>query len=106
VKNNIVAISIFSLGICIVFGCWLLSNSLRDNKSSQPIKNPPHQLLTQSEVAKYLGISVRKIQELTEYPDGSGYTSILPHVKVDNTNYYPKKALDKWLQNVELTTVP
>jgi subtilase family serine protease len=107
-KNYVVALSIFCLALSIVIGSWFISNSLRDSiKGSQPTNSYAHQLLTQTEVAKYLGISIKKVQELTEYFKGDGvYTNILPHVKIDNINYYPKTAIDKWLLSLEGTIAP
>lgn len=106
-KNNLVALSIFCFAVCFVIGSLLISNSL-SNKSTQPIKQTVQpQLLTQSEIADYLGISIIEVQKLTEIPDGqNSYISEIPHIKIENTVYYPKKAIDRWLLNVELTVVP
>ncbi|WP_256941418.1 hypothetical protein [Bacillus sp. EAC] len=42
------------------------------------------QLLTQSELGKYLGLSKIEILKLTELRDGeNSYTSELPHIKID-----------------------
>src|SRR5689334_13686813 len=99
-KNYIISLSIFCLAVGLVIGSWLISDSLRDQKSSKIIKETQHQLLTKSEVAKYLGISEEEIQKLTEIPDGqNSFTSVIPHIKIDTTKYYPKKAIDKWLLN-------
>lgn len=107
-KNTFLSLSIFSVAIAFVIGSWLLANSLSGEKTNQ-IKQSQvqHQLLTKSEVAAYLGISVEEVQKLTEVPEGEGVTSsYIPHIKIEKTNYYPKKAIDKWLLNTELITVP
>jgi len=105
-KNNLLAVSIFLLGICIVLGCWIIPNNI----SPKPEVTKPtvqHQLLTQSELGKYLGLSKMEIQKLTELRDGeNSYTSELPHIKIGSKYYYPKPAIDKWLLSVELTTIP
>lgn len=104
-KNNLVALSLFCFAVCFVIGSWLISNSLSD-KIHQP-KQTEHQLLTQKEVAKYLGLTTKEVQKLTEIPEGQGtYRSEIPHIKIDETNYYPKKAIDNWLLTTELTIVP
>lgn len=106
-KNNLVALSIFCLAICFVIGSWFISNGLK-NKEEQTMKQPSqHQLLTQPEVAHYLGISIEEVQMLTEVPNGqNSYTSEIPHIKIENAIYYPKKAIDRWMANLELTVVP
>ncbi|MGG1680345.1 helix-turn-helix domain-containing protein [Neobacillus sp. NRS-1170] len=104
-KNNLIALSIFCFAVCFVIGCWLISDSLSGKKANK-IKETQHQLLTKSEVANYLGISPEEVQKLTEISNGEdSFTSEIPHIKIDKTDYYPKTAIDKWLQNVELTVV-
>lgn len=104
-KNNLVSLSIFSLAVCFVIGCWLISDSLSAKKNYNT-KETQHQLLTKSEVAKYLGISPEEVQKLTEIPNGeNSFTSEIPHIKIDKTDYYPKKAIDKWLLDTELIVI-
>ena len=106
-KNNLVAFSIFFLGVCFVIGSYLISNAINRQPKSTKISNAQHQLLTQSELARYLGLSEEEIQQLTEYPTGEGgFTSEIPHIKSGNTFYYPKSAIDQWLLKVQLTIVP
>lgn len=106
-KNNLIACSIFCLAICIVLSSWLLSTSLRYESPKPTSQTIQHQLFTQQEVAVYLGISMVEVQKITEIPNGqNSYTSEIPHIKIDNNVYYPKKAIDRWLQNIELTVVP
>lgn len=105
-KNNIVAISIFCLGVCIVIGSWMISNGLSVKPNIYTKQAVNHQLLTQSELIRYLGLSKEEVQKLTELPDADGYTSELPHIKIGTKLYYPKAAIDKWLLNVDLTTIP
>jgi len=108
-KNNLLALSIFGLGLCFVLGCWLISDSLRDKETDSNVETE-HPLLTKSEVADYLGISEAEVQKLTnlynEYDVEGSYTIELPHIKIDKSYYYPKMAIDTWLLSVELPTVP
>ncbi|WP_160726219.1 helix-turn-helix domain-containing protein [Bacillus sp. USDA818B3_A] len=105
-KNHLVSLSIFSLAVCLVIGCWLISDSLSGKKNDHK-KETQQRLLTKSEVAKYLGISPVEVQKLTEINNGdNSFTSKIPHIKIDQTDYYPKKAIDKWLLNTELIVVP
>jgi len=106
-KNNLVALSIFFLGVCIVIGSWIIPKGFNVQPNDSTIQAVQHQLLTQSELVNYLGLSKDEIQKLTELPDGDdSYTSELPHIKIGSKIYYPKSAIDKWLLNVELTTIP
>jgi hypothetical protein len=105
-RNNLVALSIFCLGLCFVIGSWLISNSLSDEEITQVKQTQYNELLTISEVAKYLGLSNEEVVKLTETPHGDhSYSSEIPHIKIDKTYYYPKKAIDQWLLAVELTVV-
>lgn len=104
-KDNLVALSIFVFAVCFVIGCWLISDSL-SGKKNYNTKETQQQLLTKAEVANYLGISTVEVQKLTEIPNGdNSFTSEIPHIKIDKTDYYPKKAIDKWLLNTELIVV-
>lgn len=104
-KNNLFALSIFSLAVSFVIGCWLISNSLSGIKNYNK-KETQHQLLTKSEVANYLGISSEEVQKLTEITNGeNSFTSGIPHIKIDKIDYYPKKAIDKWLLDTQLIVV-
>lgn len=105
-KNNLIALSIFSFALCFVIGSWLISEGI--NGESNNVGNPAqtNQLFTQSEVANYLGVSIEEVQKLTEIPNGPGsYTSEIPHIKIEDKVYYPKTAIDRWLLNIELTVV-
>ncbi|NRD76605.1 helix-turn-helix domain-containing protein [Bacillus sp. BRMEA1] len=97
-KNNLTALSIFCLALSIVIGSWLISNRINVNQQS------PSQsiLLTQSELASYLGLSIEEVTKLgpTKEEDGS-YTSVLPYLKIGNKVYFSKSAVDKWLTNNE-----
>ncbi|MFF2878633.1 helix-turn-helix domain-containing protein [Gottfriedia sp. NPDC057991] len=88
-----------------MIGSWMISNGMGTKVSTSPTVQ--HQLLTQSELVDYLGLSKEEIQKLTELNDGEdGYTSELPHLKIGSEFYYPKSAIDKWLINVDLTVIP
>ena len=106
-KNNLVALSIFCFAVCFVIGSWLISNSLGTNSTQPKKQTTEKQLLTQSEVAEYLGINIEEIKKLTKIPDGqNSYISEIPHMEIGNIVYYPKKAIDRWLLNMELIVVP
>ncbi|RHW31393.1 DNA-binding protein [Lysinibacillus yapensis] len=105
-KNNLIALSICIFAVCFVIGCWLISDSLSGEEKDND-KEVQHQLMTKSEVANYLGISPEEVQKLTEIPNGdNSFTSEIPHIKIGKKNYYPIKAIDKWLQKTELIVVP
>ncbi|XRG80121.1 DNA-binding protein [Rossellomorea sp. GAMAL-10_SWC] len=72
--------------------------------TSRPVQ---HQLLKETELVNYLGLSKEEIQKLTELDDGDGsYSSELPHIKIGSEFYDPKSAIDNWLINVDLITIP
>ena len=110
-KNNFIAISIVSLGICILVGSWLIADGLR--AVNEPIPTPTIEqvdfsqthLMTTKEVANYLGIDQEEMVKLGPI-GGEGYSSsILPYVKIGNKVYYSKFAIDMWLQNAESVSV-
>jgi hypothetical protein len=105
-KNNVNALSIVFLGVCFIIGCWLISNSFNNNNIQLPSSNHQNQLLTRSELAKYLGISEPDVDKLAPQPAGLGATkSLIPYVTIGNTTYYPLKAVDSWLTKTEAVKV-
>lgn len=89
-KNNLTALSIFCLAVSIVIGSWMLSRQ----SSPQPV------LLTHSELASYLGVSLLEAEQLGPADEGPGsLTSVLPYLRIGNNVYFPKAAVDKWLEN-------
>lgn len=107
-KNNLIALSIFSLAISFVLGSWLISNSLNNDLPQETEQLPQEtelfvqkQLLSQSEVADYLGINIEEVQKLTKVEEGENtYRHIIPFIEIGDKIYYPKKAVDEWLINV------
>lgn len=101
-KNNLIALSIFCLALSIVIGSWLISNRINVNQqpSSQSV------LLTESELASYLGLSNEEVKKLgpTKEEDGA-YSTVLPYLKIGNKVYFSKTAIDKWLTNNEATGI-
>ncbi|MBU0903658.1 MAG: helix-turn-helix domain-containing protein [Firmicutes bacterium] len=110
-KNNFIAISIVSLGICILIGSWLIAEGFKEVNESVPtttikqVDFSKAQLMTTKEVANYLGIDQEEMVKLGPV-GGEGYTSsILPYVKIGNKVYYSKLAIDMWLQRGESVSV-
>jgi len=119
VKNNLVALSIFCFAICFVIGSWLISRGLENgswhifsglqsieliNGTVETVEQP---LLTQSDVAGYLGLTIEEVQKLTKIPDGNNsYTTEIPYIEIEGIVYYPKKGIDEWLQNTNIIVVP
>jgi hypothetical protein len=111
-KNNLLALSIFCLGVFFVVGCWIISNGL-NNKVNAPatqttksLQITQKQLLTQSDLADYLGLSLKEVLKLGPTPNGPGsFTTEIPYIQIENTIYYSKTAVDKWLLNNEMTIV-
>ncbi|WP_394190862.1 helix-turn-helix domain-containing protein [Paenisporosarcina quisquiliarum] len=110
-KNNFIAISIVSLGICILIGSWLIADGLSEVNKPLPITTIEQadfskaHLMTTKEVANYLGIDQEEMVKLGPV-GGEGYSSsILPYVKIGNKVYYSRLAIDMWLQNGESISV-
>ncbi|WP_138419425.1 helix-turn-helix domain-containing protein [Aquibacillus sediminis] len=99
-KNNLIAMSIFSLAIAIVIGSWLISSGLHNNGEqmvneknyTETTKKEP--LLTQSELGDYLGITDEETQLLISEDVTK---SLIPYIKIGNEFYFSVKAIDKWL---------
>lgn len=107
VKKNLIAISNMCIGLCFVFGSWLISTELRKNNAQSvqpptPIKNANEpQLFTQSELANYLGISEKEMNQLRKIPSlNSSVEVVFPYIKIGDTIYFPKKGIDNWLKNL------
>jgi hypothetical protein len=106
-KNYLNPISVVFLGVCLIIGFWLISNSFSTNNVKSPSSNHQnHQLLTRSELSEYLGISEADIIKLGPQSAGLGVTkSLIPYVTIGNTTYYPVKAVDSWLTKTEAVKV-
>jgi hypothetical protein len=114
-KNNILALSIFSLALSIVIGSWLIAQGIIENGSSVTeglqtmmptvdLLAVQPQLFTQSELSVYLGLTEDEIEKLGPSQTGStNGESMLPYLQVGDTLYYPKEAIDKWLQSLQAT---
>ena len=102
-KNNLISISIFSLAISIVIGSWLVANANKNVYPSQTfqeendVKEEVKKLLTQEELASYLGLSVEESKKLGPVGGPPTSTSVLPYIKIVDKVYYSKDAIDKWL---------
>ncbi len=112
-KNNLLATSIIILGVCIALGCWFIAGGMKEQalverQMQQELQQQAveKQLLSEAEVAEYLGLSVQAIQRLTKIETGPGsYTHIMPFIEIDTIVYYPKKAVDEWLTKVQIEFV-
>lgn len=100
-KGNLTAFSIFTLAIAIVIGSWLVSNGLKAEEpykeESDAWKIQEKELLTQFELAEYLGITAEEVQMLLPLEVEGSITSSIPFIKIGNVYYFPIKGIDKWL---------
>jgi hypothetical protein len=109
-KKHALACAVFCLAISVLGGSWLVSAAIR-TKATYHLPNPttaqPPRLLTQTELAAYLGISEEEARQFGPMEDGEGNTtSTLPYVKIGSTVYFYPKAVDKWLLLNEVTYLP
>ena len=106
-KNNLTSLSIFCLAISIVIGSWLISDSLKSKTTNQFQSSKTYNvLLTQKELASYLGISENDAKKLGPVKDEytGDTTSVFPFIKLGNKIYYSKLNVDKVLTNMDLGT--
>ncbi|MED2971767.1 MULTISPECIES: helix-turn-helix domain-containing protein [unclassified Fictibacillus] len=102
-KNHSVAFSIICLAIGITAGSWFISDALSPKAIHTTTgETAQKQLLTQSELAEYLGLTAEEVKKLGPQLDsGDDLESELPFIKVGSTVYFPKKAVDKWLRETQ-----
>ncbi|MCK6256309.1 helix-turn-helix domain-containing protein [Fictibacillus sp. KIGAM418] len=103
-KNYSVALSIICLAIGITAGSWFISDALSSPKAIHTTtgETAQKQLLTQSELAGYLGLTAEEVKKLGPQLDsGDDLESELPFIKVGSTVYFPKKGVDKWLRETQ-----
>ncbi|WP_064090929.1 hypothetical protein [Rossellomorea aquimaris] len=106
-KYQLMAVSIFSLAIAIVIGSWFVSKELNRNvqvvmdKGVDEEITQEKQLLTQSELGSYLGVTDEELQMILPRIDENITTSSIPYIKIGTEFYFPVKAIDKWLLETE-----
>lgn len=102
-KSVLNSIAIFCLALSIVIGSWFISQGLRAvNNTSLPTQN---HLLTQQQIASYLGLSEKEVEELMSSP-GHSIDGEIPHFHIGNKNYFDKKTVTLWLQKTGLGIIP
>ncbi|MDX8362155.1 MULTISPECIES: helix-turn-helix domain-containing protein [Bacillaceae] len=115
-KENLIARSLFTLAICLVIGSWFISNGLKEGNriiaeqlsdgieatKSYTIDATQGQLLTATQLSEYLGISNEQVTQL--FPDSNG-KSVIPYLKIKGELFFPKAAIDKWLHEIEATSI-
>jgi hypothetical protein len=106
-RNHLIAASIFSLALSIVIGSWLIADGMREE--AQPVtvdvkeekERVEKQLLTQAELAEYLGITEEEMFMMLPRTSDNVTSSSIPYVQIGTTYYFPKKAIDAWLLKTE-----
>ena len=108
-KNNVIAVSIVLLGICIALSGWFIAGGLKEQALAEiqlqeelQQQVVDKQLLTEAEVAAYLGVSEQQVKRLTiNETEPGNFTYNMPFIEIDTTKYYPKKAVDAWLTTIQ-----
>lgn len=104
-KSNLIAVSIFLLAIAIGLNGWLISSKLHEEEK-QEVEDisitAKKQLLTQSELGKYLGITDEELLKIMPETNGNVTTSNVPYILIGEKYYFPIKAIDKWLTETEV----
>ena len=112
-KNNVIAVSIVLLGICIALSDWFIAGGLKEQALAEEqvqkelqLQAVEKQLLSEAEVAAYLGLSVQEVKRLTKIETEPGvFTHMLPFIEIDTITYYPKRAVDAWLTTIQIELV-
>lgn len=102
-KSVLNSIAIFCLALSIVIGSWLISRGLSSEKS--PVSSKQEHLLTQQQIASYLGLSEKDIGYFMSRP-GYSIDGEIPHIRIGNKNYFDKEAVTKWIQQDSVFEVP
>ncbi|MCA1057538.1 hypothetical protein LCL96_01230 [Rossellomorea aquimaris] len=105
--------SLIFLGVCVLAGAWMVSNSLNNNGNQKAVAAvdqvtvvtpQEHQLLNHLELKEYLGINDEQLEKILPKKEGNVTTSEIPYIKIGYTTYFPVKAIDKWLTETEAET--
>jgi excisionase family DNA binding protein len=102
-KSILNSIAIFCLALSIVIGSWFISQGLRAEKTSA-LPTQEH-LLTQQQIASYLGLSEQEVGKLISSP-GHSIDGEIPHYQLGNKNYFDKKAVTQWFQSEQVAVLP
>lgn len=97
--NKFLIISIFTLGLFILIGSFVIANSVKQLglQTSSQIEQKK-ELLSQSDLADYLGITDTELSKLLSIEDNAGPGEIgITSIKIDGKIYYPRRAVDEWL---------
>ena len=110
-QKNLIAVSIFSLAIAIIVGSLFISDGL-NNSETQMVNEEKNgettqekQLLTQTELRNYLGITEEELSMILPSQEGNVTTSEIPYIRLGNKFYFSVKAIDKWLLETEVVTI-
>lgn len=83
-----------AFGFFIGDGLKNFKNPLSKNILDTLDGDDSHELIRETDVHNFIGISKADAQKLVEeYPS-------IPYLKINNTIYYPKEALRKWLLEI------
>lgn len=89
------ALGIAVAGYCIGDGLKNFKNPEAKNIMDSFNEDDEHELIKERDVHYFIGISKEDARSLIqEHPD-------IPHIMINNSVYYPKEKLRKWLKELE-----
>lgn len=89
-----IALGIAAFGYFISDGLKNFKNPSASNVVDMLTNDENHQLIKQSDLHWYIGVSKEDAKKLIEeYPD-------VPHMSLNGQIYYPKEQLRQWLLNI------
>ena len=100
------------LGVCVVASAWMISNAKYENgsqKANEPVTvsmntTEQPQLMNGIELKRYLGINDEQLDMIYPKKEDGVVTSNIPYIKLGYEYYFPVKAIDRWLTDMEVET--
>ncbi|MRH43541.1 hypothetical protein GH741_12710 [Aquibacillus halophilus] len=111
-KQTMVSSSLIFLGVCILIGAWVVSSAIKTVAMPQSGVQEVHineevdtQLMSHMGLQEYLGIQDNELDLiLPELDDEGRLNSKLPYIQIGSSIYFPVKAINNWLADVEAET--
>ncbi|MBN8191827.1 hypothetical protein JI667_06650 [Bacillus sp. NTK074B] len=100
------------LGVCIVAGAWMISDAIYENGSQKTNERvsvsmnttEQPQLMNGLELKRYLGINDEQLNMIYPRKEDGVVTSNIPYIELGYEYYFPVKAIDRWLADMEVET--
>lgn len=101
-KMNSIALSIIALAVSVLLSSIIISNSLSNLSLSSDTDKEKEQVvmekkfLNKTEIAQYLGISVKEFDKLDKMQISS-FGKGIPYLQTDTNKYFTIQGIEDWL---------